>query len=239
MDGSSAPFVTALQTVIAPVTCMSPRTYIRIRKHVQVQRGEDRSVSLSPHPENSARDLQVSVYVDYGARVQGGPQRYAFERRRFAPDVASARTFCFFEDLEYMRARGLAKGGSLDNALVFENGVPIAHGGPENAALGADMHVACDARDRHQVAVHGRQQHRALNIPGDPHVGRNELDFSKPGCLRYVDEVARHKALDALGDMRLGGVLVGTYEGVRPGHDMNVELLRRVFSSEDNYEVVS
>lgn len=43
----------------------------------------------------------------------------------FATDIAPARTFCFFEDIEKLRSANLIKGGSLDNAIVLKNGKPI------------------------------------------------------------------------------------------------------------------
>ncbi|HTS53247.1 MAG TPA: UDP-3-O-acyl-N-acetylglucosamine deacetylase [Burkholderiales bacterium] len=51
-----------------------------------------------------------------------------------------------------------------------------------------------------------------------------------PGGLRYRDEFVRHKLLDAIGDLYLAGCPIrANYEGFRPGHGLNVSLLRKVF----------
>jgi UDP-3-O-[3-hydroxymyristoyl] N-acetylglucosamine deacetylase len=52
-----------------------------------------------------------------------------------------------------------------------------------------------------------------------------------PGGLRCPNEIARHKALDALGDLRLGGRLLGRYRGIKPGHSLNHRLLQKLFTS--------
>jgi UDP-3-O-[3-hydroxymyristoyl] N-acetylglucosamine deacetylase len=50
------------------------------------------------------------------------------------------------------------------------------------------------------------------------------------GGLRYRDEFVRHKMLDAIGDLYLAGWPIrGNYEGYRPGHTLNVKLIKRLF----------
>eukprot|EP00189_Rhodosorus_marinus_P004581 CAMPEP_0113967350 /NCGR_PEP_ID=MMETSP0011_2-20120614/8879_1 /TAXON_ID=101924 /ORGANISM="Rhodosorus marinus" /LENGTH=301 /DNA_ID=CAMNT_0000980219 /DNA_START=798 /DNA_END=1701 /DNA_ORIENTATION=+ /assembly_acc=CAM_ASM_000156 len=49
--------------------------------------------------------------------------------------------------------------------------------------------------------------------------------------LRFPKEPSMHKGLDALGDLRLGGVLSGRYESLRPGHSLNIMLLKKLYSS--------
>lgn len=60
-----------------------------------------------------------------------------------------------------------------------------------------------------------------------------------PEGLRYADEFARHKVLDAIGDLALaGGVVLGRLEGHMSGHKMNNDLLRAVFADKANYRWV-
>src|SRR5690606_4554646 len=55
--------------------------------------------------------------------------------------------------------------------------------------------------------------------------------------LRCTDEFVRHKILDAIGDLALaGGVMVGRYDAVRPGHDLNAKLLAALLKDESAYE---
>jgi UDP-3-O-[3-hydroxymyristoyl] N-acetylglucosamine deacetylase len=63
------------------------------------------------------------------------------------------------------------------------------------------------------------------------------LDQTKvmnPDGLRYDDEFARHKVLDAVGDIYLaGGPIIGLYEGFKPGHALNNQILRKLFATPD------
>jgi UDP-3-O-[3-hydroxymyristoyl] N-acetylglucosamine deacetylase len=60
-----------------------------------------------------------------------------------------------------------------------------------------------------------------------------------PGGLRHADEPVRHKMLDAVGDLALaGGPILGRYVGVRAGHAMTNQLLRRLFAEPDAFQVV-
>jgi UDP-3-O-[3-hydroxymyristoyl] N-acetylglucosamine deacetylase len=60
-----------------------------------------------------------------------------------------------------------------------------------------------------------------------------------PEGLRYADEFARHKLLDAVGDLYLaGGAILGTYHGIKGGHAMNNKILRALFAQPDAYEWV-
>ncbi|MFN3687300.1 UDP-3-O-acyl-N-acetylglucosamine deacetylase [Salinarimonas sp.] len=60
-----------------------------------------------------------------------------------------------------------------------------------------------------------------------------------PEGLRYADEFARHKLLDAIGDLALAGhPLIGAYRACRGGHRLNFEALAALFSDRGNYEIV-
>lgn len=60
-----------------------------------------------------------------------------------------------------------------------------------------------------------------------------------PEGLRYADEFARHKLLDAVGDLYLaGGAILGTYHGIKAGHAMNNKILRALFAQPDAFEWV-
>jgi len=57
--------------------------------------------------------------------------------------------------------------------------------------------------------------------------------------LRCAKEFARHKVLDAVGDLALsGGFILGAYEGHKAGHTLNYELLKVLFNDSNNYEIV-
>jgi UDP-3-O-[3-hydroxymyristoyl] N-acetylglucosamine deacetylase len=61
-----------------------------------------------------------------------------------------------------------------------------------------------------------------------------------PELKRFPDEYARHKILDAIGDLKLAGMRIDArYEGRRPGHSLNNQLLRALFADPANYDIAS
>jgi UDP-3-O-[3-hydroxymyristoyl] N-acetylglucosamine deacetylase len=118
MDGSSAAFVEMIEnTGIAPNG--APRMVVRVLKDVTVTDG-NKSVTLSP-----ADEFVYGGEIDF-AHKSIGTQRFetSLFNGNFAHELADCRTFGFLHEVEYMRARGLARGGSLDNAVVLnEDGV--------------------------------------------------------------------------------------------------------------------
>ena len=101
----------------------SQRRCVHVLREVAVEAMGGRRVALRPHcePGDTFRGaLRISVQVDYGHRMRA--QHFEMERREFASAASAARTFCFAEDVAKMRWSGLAKGGSLDNAVVFSRG---------------------------------------------------------------------------------------------------------------------
>ena len=66
-------------------------------------------------------------------------------------------------------------------------------------------------------------------------VGKNKI-LNKEG-LRYSDEFVRHKILDSIGDLYLAGSpIIGYFYGNKSGHQLNNQLLRKLFSNQSNYE---
>mmetsp|Transcript_16779 Transcript_16779/g.68626 ORF Transcript_16779/g.68626 Transcript_16779/m.68626 type:complete len:108 (-) Transcript_16779:110-433(-) len=66
--------------------------------------------------------------------------------------------------------------------------------------------------------------------------------YPLPGVLLKPDisfsKSKTKQGLDALGDLRLGGVLSGRYESLRPGHSLNIMLLKKLYSSAKNFRFV-
>ena len=66
--------------------------------------------------------------------------------------------------------------------------------------------------------------------------GRGRIN---PEGLRYADEFVRHKVLDAVGDLALGGYpIVGEFRSYCGGHRMNVRILEALFADRANYAIV-
>lgn len=114
MDGSSDPFVVLIERA-GTTEQTAPRRAIQIHKPVTVCDG-DKFALLMP---NSA--AKFTVEIDFPSRAVGF-QRYSAELVDgiFKLEVAPARTFGFSEQVNHLRAQGLALGGSLQNAIVVD-----------------------------------------------------------------------------------------------------------------------
>ncbi|MFD2646684.1 UDP-3-O-acyl-N-acetylglucosamine deacetylase [Devosia albogilva] len=84
-----------------------------------------------------------------------------------------------------------------------------------------------------------RQAGYALGSSLDNSITLHEDRILNPGGLRFEDEFVRHKLLDAIGDLALGGLPIwGRFRSYKGGHALNAHVLAGLFSSEANYEIV-
>jgi UDP-3-O-[3-hydroxymyristoyl] N-acetylglucosamine deacetylase len=119
LDGSAEPFVEMIERACA-VELQAPRQYFRVLKHVEVAQG-NRRMSIAPAPRFS-----ISCLIEFHHPMIGVQRReIEIHDGQFARHIASARTFGFLSEIETLRDMGLARGGSLDNAVVLtpEGGV--------------------------------------------------------------------------------------------------------------------
>jgi UDP-3-O-[3-hydroxymyristoyl] N-acetylglucosamine deacetylase len=115
MDGSAAPFVYLIeQAGIAGQHRLRRR--LVIRKPVEVREG-DRYVCAIP-----SREFKLSVEVDFPHPAIGHQtlRSLAVTPRTYAREIAPARTFGFLAEVQRLQAQGLARGGSLQNAIVLD-----------------------------------------------------------------------------------------------------------------------
>lgn len=114
LDGSSAPFCRLIESAGLKLQD-APRRRLMIRKAIEIVDGVKR-VALSPGEGFSAR-----VSIDFPTRAIGRQEMtFTMADGAFKQDVAFARTFGFAHEVDHMRSRGLARGGSLDNAVVID-----------------------------------------------------------------------------------------------------------------------
>jgi UDP-3-O-[3-hydroxymyristoyl] N-acetylglucosamine deacetylase len=116
MDGSAAPFVFLLQSAGIEEQ-NAPKTFIRILQPLRIEDG-DRWVSFAPH-----NGFKLTMSIDFAHPVFDKMRQSVvvdFSSTSYIREVSRARTFGFMEDVESMRAQGLALGGSLDNAIVMD-----------------------------------------------------------------------------------------------------------------------
>jgi len=182
MDGSASPLYFLVQAA-GIQTQRAPRSYVRIVKPLTYQGDRGGYITLAP-----SRSFSIEAIVDL--QVRGLPlQRYKGRnfQTAFGQEIAAARTFGFYEDGVKMKALGLAQGASLDNTLVFQEGVPM-----------------------------------------------------NPEGMRYENECARHKVLDALGDLYLLGMpLLASVTSFNGGHFLNYNALKNLVQNPDHYVIES
>lgn len=113
-DGSARDFLRALIEV-GMVEQDQPRKYCYIQEPIYFSEGEKHAYVLPYH------GLRLTVTIDFAHPVIGKEKiDIDINEESFAREVAGARTFGFIQDVEKLKAMGLAKGGSLDNAIVLD-----------------------------------------------------------------------------------------------------------------------
>ena len=174
LDGSAEPFLDMIDRAgIVPQS--APRRYVRVLRRVRVEDGHCYA-EVSP-----SHRFELDVSIDFDDRAIGESRlEIAPDARSFRDDIGRARTFARMSDVRALKAAGLSKGGSLDNAVVVEDG-------------------------------------RVLNPEG----------------LRYSDEFVRHKVLDLMGDLYLGGPMVARVRTHCGGHALNHALMTALYADPD------
>jgi UDP-3-O-[3-hydroxymyristoyl] N-acetylglucosamine deacetylase len=119
MDGSSAPFLFLIQEA-GLKRQSAPRSYLKVLRPVSVASG-DKHIAVYPSDH-----FKVSYTISFDhpmLRHQSRTMRIT--EQSFSDEIASARTFGFLKEVEWMRQQGLALGGSLDNAIVIGDTGPL------------------------------------------------------------------------------------------------------------------
>tara|TARA_B100000787_G_scaffold118546_1_gene88688 strand:- start:198 stop:1118 length:921 start_codon:yes stop_codon:yes gene_type:complete len=177
LDGSAKLFVEAISSSGLKISD-APIKIIKIEKKIEFNDGK-KIISFEPS--------KVSLDIDFELKYENdliGTQRNLIKvYESDLTDIYNSRTFCLFEDVEKLREMGLAKGGTLDNAIVVKD-----------------------------KAI--------LNETG----------------LRNEKEFVNHKILDCMGDLYLAGYkIIGKLTCSQGGHKLTNQLLRKVFSDNNNY----
>jgi UDP-3-O-[3-hydroxymyristoyl] N-acetylglucosamine deacetylase len=123
MDGSAALFTQKIKAA-GVVSQDAPRMYFAIKKPIILER-DGKSVKLYP-----ATNFKITCTIEFDHPVIGN-QTFSIDlsEKSFEEEIAQARTFGFLHEVEYMKFYGLAKGGTLENAVVIdENGVMNENG---------------------------------------------------------------------------------------------------------------
>lgn len=183
MDGSASSFVFLMQAAGIEEQ-NAPKRFLRVLKPVEIIDG-DKWARLEPH---FGYRLRFSIDFDHPA-IDATEQvvEVDFARDSYIQQVSRARTFGFVNEVEALRAAGLALGGTFENAIVMD-------------------------------------EYRVLNTDG----------------LRAGDEFAKHKILDAIGDLSaLGRPLLASYVAHKSGHAINNRLLRALMADRTAYDIIT
>jgi len=179
MDGSAKEFIEKF-LMVGFDTSEVPIKLIKIINEVSIQDGS-KYISIG----KSNVSLDIDFEIKYSNSFIGNQKNKINVYENDLSDVYNSRTFCLYEDVENLRKVGLAKGGSLKNAVVVKDD-------------------------------------KVLNSEGL----RNELEF------------VNHKILDCIGDLYLSGhKIIGSIKCSQGGHSLTNQLLRKVFSDKNNYNI--
>ena len=116
MDGRAGPFVFLIESAGIEEQ-RAPKQFIRIKQSVEIRDG-DKWAKFDPYD-----GFKVDLTIDFDHPAVQSSQQHAsidFLDSSFIKDVSRARTFGFLDEVEALQEAGLARGGSLDNAIVMD-----------------------------------------------------------------------------------------------------------------------
>lgn len=137
--------------------------------------------------------FEFNVTIDFNSRVLGVQTVHWDQDVDYTSQIAPCRTFCFFHEIMKLISLGLAKGGNVQNAIIIVE-KPVSK---------------CRLR-----LASKRFRQPMLSVTPQGYLSNLEL--------RFPDECGRHKLLDIMGDLRLGGgFLKANVTAYKPGHRIN------------------
>lgn len=142
---------------------------------------------------------RLTCMIDFNSPVLGSQHASISDISEFSKEIASSRTFCFLHELETLVSQNLIKGGDLSNAIVI-----------------VDKEVG------------------DVELQKLEDIFNKKVEVASEGILnnvklRHLNEPARHKLLDMIGDLALvGRPLKGHIMAARPGHTANVAFAKRI-----------
>ncbi|MFN8283515.1 MAG: UDP-3-O-acyl-N-acetylglucosamine deacetylase [Chitinophagales bacterium] len=189
LDGSSKFFVESLKDNILELNLHKRRFVIHdVIEWKDEQTGAE--YIFLPHD-----NFSVTCLIDFPSKLIKHQYAVLNDVADYVSEIATAKTFCFLHEIEFLYNKGLIKGGNLNNALVFSE-----------AALSKDK-INWLATTFHQAAN---------SIP--------EMGILNPLYQTFDNEAARHKILDVIGDLALTQTYFnGKLICYKPGHTSNVK----------------
>ena len=149
LDGSASDFVEAIRSAGIKEQ-KTQRQFIKVEKKVEVKEGE-KFISIEPAENDLIIDFEI-IYKNPLIRTRR--KKFQLSQDKLT-DIYNSRTFCLYEDIDYIKSKGLAKGGSLENAIVVK----------DNEILNED-----GLRNRHEFVYH-----KILDCIGDLMLSGNRI----------------------------------------------------------------
>ncbi len=126
LDGSAKVFIEKILSSGIKISD-SPIKIIKINKEITFSDGK-RFISVKP----STLNLEINFQLKYKNKIIGNQKNKVKVYEDDLTQVYNSRTYCLFEDIEMIKKKGLAKGGSLENAVVIKNNEILNPGGLRN-----------------------------------------------------------------------------------------------------------
>lgn len=196
-DGSAKPFVDILKKA-GFVEQDSPKDFLVIEETIAYS-DKERGIDMVVFPSD---ELRITFMVDYQNPALGTQYTSMYSLTdEFVDEFASARTFCFLNEVEKLHEQGLIQGGNLNNAVVIV--------------------------DRQLTKEELKSLAQRFDIDEEVVLGTNGILGGNK--LRYYNEPVRHKLLDLIGDLALLGVpLKAHVMAARSGHAAHVGLVNEI-----------
>ena len=120
LDGSAAPWVYLVQAA-GIETLNAPKRFMRVLKTVRIEEGEGANHKWAQFDPLEGCTLSFRIDFDHPVfRHSAKEMHIDLTRQSYVKEVSRARTFGFMNEVEYLRSKGLALGGTLDNAIVMD-----------------------------------------------------------------------------------------------------------------------
>ena len=144
--------------------------------------------------------FSMNVLISFDSPVLSNQFASMTDISEFPSELAASRTFVFIHEIEMLLQNNLIKGGDLDNAIVI-----------------------------YDKEMSQKELNRLADALGLPHQNVKEFGYINDKPLVYVNEPARHKLIDVIGDLALiGKPIRGHVIATRPGHKINNQLARKI-----------
>tara|TARA_A100001015_G_scaffold268566_1_gene319536 strand:- start:626 stop:1375 length:750 start_codon:yes stop_codon:yes gene_type:complete len=124
MDGSAKEFVKIIKDCGLKIL-EGKRKFVRIKNKIELKKEDGKFINIKP--SNHAFDAKFTLNYDKNPLIKSQTNKINFMNKNLE-EIIDARTFCLYEDIEMIKSIGLAKGGSLDNAIVVQGNKVLNNG---------------------------------------------------------------------------------------------------------------